>query len=402
MAKRRGNGEGCIRQLKGGSWEARIMIGYNEKGNPKFKTFTSKKRGDVARKLTDYISEQKFNQPEITCIDTLENWLYKWLNTYVKDNVRPSTRVSYEGIVKNQLIPYIGKIKLCNLKKADIENMYSKLLVNGRADNKGGLGIKTIENVALCLHKALQTAFEHEYIQKNPASIAKVPTLKSENICKTEVEVLTKEEQKMLMNTCDYSAYGMGILTVLNTGMRLGEMLGITWDDVNFDNKTISISKQVNRIHDYSPNAKSKTILGIQYNTKTTSSTRIISMSSILVNHLKKYKEIQNENIIKWGKSYKNYNMVFAREDGNYIDPATFRDKYLKILSDAGLRHFKFHALRHTFATRALEAGVEIKVVSKILGHASIQITLDTYMHVLPQLQSEAMDRISEYMNSNL
>ena len=256
MAKRRGNGEGCIRQLKDGSWEARIMIGYNEKGNPKFKTFTSKKRGDVARKLTDYISERKFNQTEITCNDTLENWLNKCLNTYVKDNVRPSTRTSYEGIVRNQLIPYIGKIKLCNLKKADIENMYSKLLVNGRADNKGGLGTKTIENVALCLHKALQTAFENEYIPKNPASIAKVPTLKSENIRKTSKNVLTKEEQKILMNACDYSTYGMIVLTALNTGMRLGEILGITWDDVDFDTKTISISKQVNRIHDYSPNAK--------------------------------------------------------------------------------------------------------------------------------------------------
>jgi len=398
MSKRRGNGEGCIRQLKDGSWEARIMIGYNEKGSPKFKTFTSKKRSVVVQKLSEYIANQKYSQPEVACNESLEKWLRRWLNEYVANNVRASTRVSYEGIVKHQLIPYIGKIKLGNLKKADIENMYSKLLVNGRADGKGGLSIKTIENVALCLHKALQTALEHEYIAKNPADIAKVPTLRSENIEKAEMNVLTKEEQKALIKACDYSVYGMGILTTLNTGLRLGELLGITWDDVDFEKNTISISKQVNRVHDYSSNAKSKTKLGIQFNTKTSSSTRIISMSMPLAEHMLKYKNIQQEHIAKWGKAYNDLNMVFAREDGWYVDPSTFRDNYLKILKKAGLEPQRFHTLRHTFATRALEAGVEAKIVSKILGHSTIQMTLDTYTHVLPQLQSEAMDKIVEYV----
>jgi len=398
MAKKRGNGEGCIRQLKDGWWEARIMIGYNEKGKPKFKTFTSKKRNVVANKLSDYIANQKSVAPEVASKDTLEKWLNRWIEEYVVNNVKTSTRISYEGIVKHQLIPRIGKLKLCELKKTDIENMYSQLLVNGRADGKGGLNIKTIENVALCLHKALQTALEHEYILKNPADSAKVPTLKRINATKKEIEILTKDEQKALVAVCDYSAYGMGIITALNTGVRLGELLGLTWQDVDFDKKTISISKQVSRLHDYSSNAKAKTKLGIQKDTKTSASTRIISMNNYLVERLLKYKEMQEENIKKWGKAYQNLNMVFAREDGFYIDPSTFRDKYLKMLQIAGLKHYKFHALRHTFATRALEAGIDVKVVSKILGHAGVQITMDTYMHVLPELQSEAMNKIAEYM----
>lgn len=398
MSRKRGNGEGCIHKLKDGSWEARIMIGYNEKGKPKFKTFTNKKREVAAKKLADYIANQEANKPENICNDTLQNWLMRWLDEYVAKNVKISTRVSYEGMVKHHIIPYLGKIKLNELKKADIENMYEKLLNEGRADKKGGLSVKTVNNVALCLHKALQCAYESEYIIKNPASIAKVPTLKSTQNVKKEIEILTKQEQKKLMAVCDYSAYGMGVITTLYTGVRLGELLGITWEDINFENNTITISKQVSRLHDYSSDAKSKTKLIIQYDTKTNASRRVISISNDLANRFKEYKIIQDSQKSKWGKAYKDLKMVFAREDGNIIDPSTFRDKYLKFLDKAGLKHYKFHALRHTFASRALETNIPIKVVSNILGHANVQITMDTYQHVVPELQSEAMNKIAEYI----
>lgn len=400
MAKKRGNGEGCIRQTKEGYWEARIMIGYNKKGKPKYKTFSSKTRNEVAKKLSDYIANKKALTPEIVCNDTVAQWLNKWLSTYVAKNVKTSTRISYEGIVKNQLIPRIGHIKLTKLKKTDIETMYNDLLTNGRADGKGGLSIKTVDNIRICLHKALQTAYENEYITKNPASIAKVPTMKSTHTEKKEIEILSKQEQQALMSVCDNSPYGMGIITTLYTGVRMGELLGIMWSDIDFDKKTISISKQVNRLHDYSEGATSKTRLGIQEDTKTKTSNRTISISDNLLERLRQYKSEQEEHIKKWGKAYNNLGMVFAREDGYYIDPSTFRDKYVKTLAEAGLKPYTFHALRHTFATRALEAGVPIKVVSKILGHSSVQITMDTYMHVLPELQNEAMNMIADYINT--
>ncbi len=399
MAKKRGNGEGCIRQTKEGYWEARIMIGYNEKGKPKYKTFSSKTRNEVTRKLNDYKANKKALTPEIVCKYTVEQWLNKWLDTYVVQNVKTSTRIAYEGIVKNQLIPYIGRIKLTKLKKTDIEQMYNTLLISGRADGKGGLSVKTINNIRVCLHKALQTALENEYILQNPASIAKVPTLKSTNTEKKEIEILSKEEQKALMKVCDNSPYGMGIFTALHTGVRLGELLGIMWKDVDFNKKTINISRQVNRLHDYSPNATAKTRLGIQEDTKTRTSTRVISISDNLLERLIQYKEEQDKNIKKWGSAYQNLDMVFAREDGYYIDPVYFRERYQRLLEKAGISRHTFHALRHTFATRALEAGVPVKVVSKILGHASVQITMDTYMHVLPELQNEEMNRIAEYMS---
>lgn len=237
-----------------------------------------------------------------------------------------------------------------------------------------------------------------EYITRNPADIANVPTLRSEKSSQKEIEILSRQNQQALMDVCGNDVYGVAIRTAMYTGLRLGELLGLKWSDIDFQAKTMTVSRQVNRLKDYSPNAKAKTRLGIQEDTKTKSSHRTISLSEPLLEILLKHKEKQETVKKSWGKSYQDLDMVFAREDGYFIDPATFRDHYQKKLEEAGLGHYAIHALRHTFATRALEAGVPIKVVSQILGHASVQITMDTYSHVLPELQSESMNRIAAYI----
>lgn len=395
--KRRGNGEGCIRQLKDKTWEARIMIGRNANGNPKFKTFTSKKRSVVAAKLAEYIANRN-NEPLTSANYTVEKWLLQWFDNYVAINVKDSTKVSYEGIIKKHLIPQIGHIKLSNLKKVDIEMMYRTLLESGRADGKGGLSVKTIHNVSLVLHKALDEALKCEYIPKNPADAANSPTHRSENSSKKAIDVLSKSEQQALMAACGDDVYGVAILTALYTGLRKGELLGLKWSDIDFQAKTMTVQRQLNRLKDYSPDAKAKTRLGLQEDTKTESSHRTISLPNPLVEILLGHQRRQNTVKERWGKSYQDLDMVFARDDGNYIDPATFGDHYHKILNKAGLGHFTIHALRHTFATRALEAGVPIKVVSQILGHSGVQITMDTYSHVLPDLQSQSMNKVADYI----
>ena len=398
MASRRGNGEGGIYHLKDGTWEARIMIGRDVKGKPTFKTFTSKKRSVVAAKLANYIANQKGIEPRSNGNMTVAKWLLKWFDDYVDKNVKISTKSSYETIIQRHLIPYIGHIKLDKLKKADIEEMYLTLLKKGRADGKGGLSVKTVNNVALVLHKALSEAMKHELIIKNPADIADVPTLRSTNTKKKEVEVLTRQEQEALINACGDDVYSVAIKVDLLTGMRLGELLGLQWKDINHQNRTLTICRQVNRLKDYSPNAKAKTRLGIQDDTKTKNSNRTIPIPEGLIKLFDRYKIQQDEQKRRFGKGYHHLGMIFSREDGYYIDPATFRDHYQQKLNESGVKHHTFHALRHTFATRALEAGIPVKVVSQLLGHASVQITMDTYMHVLPELQSEAMDKIAAYM----
>ena len=393
-----GNGEGGI-YPKGNYWEARIMVGYTDQGKPKIKTFTGKKRSIVAKRLNDFIVNRKRLEADIACNYTVAEWLRIWYEEYVTVNVKTSTRASYEGIINKQLIPKIGKIKLAELKKSHIEALYKELLTNGRADGKGGLSVKSVKNTAIVINKALNDAVAQEILIKNPASIAKIPGLHKHIAEKKQVEVLNRQEQQLLESACGFDGYEFGVYMLLNTGARLGELLAITWSDINFENGTLSINKQLNRLKDYDDKSK-KTRLGIQNSTKTRTSTRIIPLPQSLITKLCQYRKWQDENKKALGSAYNDLDLVFAREDGNFIDRATFRCKFKKMLKFLGIKDVTLHALRHTFATRALESGAHIKTVSQLLGHASIQITLDTYSHVSVELKREAMEQIVQYKKS--
>lgn len=399
-SKKRGNGEGCIRLLNSGYWEARITIGYGENGKQKFKTFTSKKKAIALEKLEKFKSERINYGNTTTNKYTLKDWLEIWYNSYVIKNVKNSTRVSYEGIIRNHLNPHIGHIKLMDLRKSHIDNMYYELLLNGKGNKKNtSLSVKTVRNIHLVLHKALQEALEQELIVKNYASIAKVPTMKNSNVEKKEIQILSKEEQNKLLKIAQKDAiYGAVVIAALNTGMRKGELLGLTWNDINFDKQSITIKKQLRRIKNYDTNINKKTILNLEYYTKTENSTRIIPMTNTLNNLLKEIYEKQN----KWkkvlGTKYQDNNMVFCKTDGTFLDPDTVLQKYKQMLKDGNIKDCTFHALRHTFASRALESKISAKTVSKILGHSSVQFTLDTYTHVLEELQIEEMEKLDNYL----
>lgn len=395
--KKRANGEGCIRKLKDGRWEARITIGYYPNGKQKFKVFSRDTQGEVVRWLNEYKKNKELFSSDKVIKYTMREWLKIWYDAYVINNVSVSTRTSYEGIINNHLIPHIGHIKLIELKKVDIERMYMDLLKDKRRKKK--LSVKTIKNIHLVLHKALQEAMQREYITKNPASIANVPTLKSENISKKEIEIYTKDEQDKLIEVSRMdNIYGDLVIFALFSGMRKGEILGLQWDDIDFERRIIKVNKQLQRIKNYDSDIKSKTILRLEYNTKTSNSTRTVPMMNCLEEILKEHynKQLEIKRIFK--KSYNKQNMVFCREDGAPLDPDTVLAKYHKLTENAGIKKCTFHALRHTFATRALESGMNVKVVSKILGHSSVEFTLNTYTHALPDIQRLEMEKLNKYL----
>lgn len=398
MGRKRANGEGTIWLDKQGYWNAKIMIGYQPTGAPKFKTFSGKTQAIVKQKLEEYKRAAQMYRADYGNKMTVGEFMEDWYRGYVIDNVKTSTRTSYEGIIRNHIMPHIGRIKLIDLKMGNLEGLYKRLLDEGNLRRSGGLSIKSVHNVALVIHKALNEAVRREYIPKNPADIAKVPTHRSTNTAKREMQILSHEEQRRLLDVCGNDVYGMAVRTALFTGVRLGELLGIQWKDIGWEKKTVMINKQLNRQKDYNPGAEKKTRLGLQLDTKTKNSTRTITLNDDLARRLHEYQLMQKEHSLQWGADYHRLDMVFAREDGNYIDSSTFRSKYIKLLEKAGLQYYKIHELRHTFATRALESGVPDKVASKILGHASIQTTLDIYSHVLPKTHSDAMNRIAEYV----
>ncbi|MCL1807501.1 MAG: site-specific integrase [Oscillospiraceae bacterium] len=386
--KRRANGEGSIRQLKNGSWEARIMKGFRADGKPNIKTFTSKKRAVAAKKLAEFIAGVK---REVSCPTrmTTGQWMTAWLDEYVACRVRVSTRASYENIVNNQIIPRLGHIRLASLKNSEINAFYQTLLQNGRVDGTGGLSVKSVRNVHIVLHRALREAVLRGYIGANPAAGACLPSIRAPG-AKKPFEVLTLKEQRALIPFCGQEPVGMAVITALSTGLRLGELLGLRWDDIDFDANTIRVSRQLSRLKDYTPNAPAKTRLLLEDSTKTNASARVIPIDALLAGRLLAYKNAQ--------EPAARDNMVFTGRNGGFLDPATFRYNYVHLLSKAGVRRYTIHALRHTFATRALEAGVPIKAISQILGHTGSVITMDTYSHVLPAFQAEAMTRIAHYI----
>jgi integrase len=296
-------------------------------------------------------------------------------------------------IIRQHLIPNFGYFKLIDLKSHTIQNVYNKMPENGRVDGKGGLSQKTICNIHRVFRKALQVAYINDLIPKNYAADGRVTLPEYKR--KKKIKVFTPEEQKMIEQACANERLGVSIILDLYTGLRKGELLALTWQDIDFEKRTITVNKQLNRLKNFNKNATSKTELKINPYTKN-GETRVISVSSAIIQKLKLHKLKEDENKQNWKGVYRNKGLVFCREDGDYFDPKTFDKFFQRVLKKANVEGGHPHVLRHTFATRALEAGISVKVVSQILGHSSIQITLDTYSHVLAELQEEAMQIITD------
>lgn len=392
MGKKRANGEGHIYQKKNGKWEAMPTIGYNAKGGQRWKYFSGKTKNEAAVRMYDYkASVERGDYIEPTKM-SVEAFLDYWYKNHSANKVKDTTRADDESIIRNHLKPYFGKFKLCNLKGYQIQETYEYMSKKGNTkDKKGGLSAKTIRNIHAVFSRALKQACKEGLIAKNPLESITLPRVE-----KTTIEILTPKEQKALEEKCYDHPWGMAIILTLYSGMRLGEVLGLTWADINFEKNTISINKQLSRLKNFDTDVETKTTLGLRGETKTKSSTRVICIAMAVMDKLKSYKQEQDALKQKIKSAYNDLDMVFCTENGYYIDPKTFTDFYTRTLKKAGIGHKTFHALRHTFATRALEKGIAPKVVAEILGHSSTQITLDTYTHVSPELQSNAMERIAK------
>lgn len=312
-----------------------------------------------------------------------------WYENHVVDKVKIKTRCDYESSIRCHLKPKLGKIKLTEIKGMHVQEFYNELAKNGRVDGNGGLSAKSIRNIHIALHRAFEQAINNDLLVKNPLRGVTLPRQD-----KKPRDALTIDEQQRLVNNCPDHPWGVAILLTLYSGMRLGEVTGLTWKDINFDKNCISINKQVGRIKNFDPAAKQKTKLCLRNETKTSSSNRVICIAPAIMEKLKEHKLKQEKEIKKWGEAYSKLNMVFCREDGELVDPSTFRDFYLGVLDKAEIEHKTFHALRHTFATRAVEVNMHPRIAARILGHANIKTTLDIYSHVSDDLQQEAMQKI--------
>lgn len=387
MGKTRHNGEGSIRKRSDNCWEVRISGGIDFSTGKATRISRYASTEDEAVRLLHQLSFQYGgNQPKVSNM-TLGDWLDLWLSVYMRHSLKQSTYNSYDSYAKNHFKPALGDIRLTDLTTRMLQQLYNYKL------EYEGLSPKTIRNLNLYLHKALGQAKNEGLILANPAEGINLP-----RAGKPQIEILTRDEQARLVQASYQHRYGVFIRLVLMTGIRLGELLGLQWSDIDFRAKMLHVRRTLNRLQKRDVSLDSelpRTEIVIQ-EPKTENSVRDIPLLAPVISDLLNWRKVQEQDCLTSGEAYTENDFIVTNPKGNFIEPRTFSDYYNQILQIAGLRHFTFHALRHTFASRAMEQGMDKKTLSTILGHYSIAFTLDTYAHVLHEHMNQEMGCMEE------
>lgn len=373
MAKRRANGEGNIRKRKDGRWEGRYTAGHNPAtGKAIYKNVLGKTQAEVKEKLKKAIEEMKGLNIAKAESYTVGQWMDVWYEYYAQIKVRPSSHKTYEGYIKNHIKLSIGNIPLTKLTTLDLQRLYQKLLTEGRVDRleaqnqPKGLSPKTVRNINQVISSAMQLAIQQHLISHDPTDGCALP--KTEH---REMQTLSADQLTAFLLEAKHSGVFEMYYIELATGLRRGELLGLKWEDIDFSTQTLRVRRQVGRINGDVREAP----------LKTKNAYRTISLGTDAVGILKQQREKQPSS------SY-----VFPGPTGGPIAPDSVLHMLHRVLDRAGLPEIRFHDLRHTFATLALQNGVDVKTVSGMLGHFSAGFTLDTYAHVTTAAQKKAAE----------
>lgn len=387
MGRKRANGEGSIvKNIRNGiqkGWRASITIGRDKDGKLKRKEFVGKTQQEVKCKLEQYKKDMLLGTLSVDEKITLEEWFYTWLFDYRIKDLKPKSFEKYEGIYRNYIKnSEIGCTKLKDLRATHIQRYYNKL--------QEIKPISTIKGINTRLKPCLSEAEKQGYIQKN---YCKMITIPKENTSKV-IQILSKEQQKIFIESIKGHKLEMLFLIALSTGLRLGELLGLKWSDIDFDRGMLSVNRTIQRVTDIAKDGSRKSKV-IEQTTKTKNSNRTIPIPNGVLQKLMVYKKKQNISKLNLGEVYSNKNYVFADELGNPIEDKRPGRNLKIILKGINMQPIKFHALRHTYATRLFEANVPPKTVQVLMGHYDISITMDIYTHVMDDTKLEAIEKLN-------
>lgn len=387
MAKERSNGECTVfeRKDRPGVWRGQAVWYNPATGKNVVKSFDVSKGTELQKKREALKRAQKWLEqvegglmPDADKV-TIGEWIDRWLQDYVKPNVRVKSYDKYEGCLCDYVKPKFGNMLLSKIKEPDLQRFFIWLLSEG-GKKKQGLSTSTVKATRRYLSMCFDQAIKSGLLIKNV-----VKDTKPIKLVTKEIKPLNKEQAAALTHITKETGemQHMAILLALSTGMRLGELFGLKWECVDINSGMIHVKQAL---------VTSKAGQLFQ-EPKTASSRRKIPLPSDVTKELKKYKKWQDWQRHLMGDKWEDNDMVLANSFGRVIDTSNFTTRYYKkMLVAAGLdRSIKFHDLRHTHATLLLLQGVNVKVVSERLGHTSIKMTLDTYSHVLPDMQEAAV-----------
>ena len=315
---------------------------------------------------------------------TLGEYLERWLPTQ-KQPLAASTFSSYQRNIRLHVVPYIGAIPIQRLTPEDLDNLYAQLLSNGRRNKGGGaLEPKTVRLVHAVIHKALADAHRKGSVARNVADLADPPKISTH--ARPKMKVWNADELRGFLKLVEGHDLYAAFYVKANTGMRRGELLGLTWRGIDFDNARLSVAQTVT-----APDYRM-----VVSDVKSAHSLRTIDLDERTVAVLRSWRKQQLEAYMQTGVRTDDSGFVFARPDGDPLHPDYFSQTFERLLAKMDLPRIRLHDLRHTHATLLLKEGVPVKVVSERLGHSSVAFTMQVYQHVLPGMQADAAATFGE------
>ena len=379
---RRDNGTGTIYQRENGTWVGRIYLGKNAEGKPRYKSLSGKTQAEVKRKIKEY--NQGGNKTEIKKI-SVEEYIWNWARIYKLGNMKDSSYDRIEDTIRKHIVPNIGMIQLQQLSSDDIQKLINKM-------KESGYSHSSIKKVYDCLNQVLTHATIKDDIVKNPMLVVNMPDKRQ--FTKKEIRFFNRQESTLIMEEAvrKYNTgrpiyvYGDAYILMLNTGIRMGEAIGLEKQDWDTEKKTLHIRRNVQSVCKRDENGERLVGRELAYNTtKTYSADRVLPLN-----------KNATEALVRLCEKYPESPYIIADTKQNIVPPERLERTFYYMLKDLGFEKTGVHSLRHTFASTLFAKKVDIKTISKLLGHANIQITLDTYVHLFENIDHDAVAQLDD------
>jgi len=363
-----------IRKRNDGRWEGRYPCGAAGNGRTKYASVYAKSYAEVKEKLFAAKTQPEQQEPLGKKLygDVLGEWLEIQSLT-----VKASTYVKFRNLIDGHISPGLGKLPLEQVTTARLTRFMREKAERGRLDGRGGLSNSTLQALLLVLKSSLEYAARERYMP--PMAF----TLKCPEVKREPAKALTVKEQAMLERSLrsELDPSKLGILLCLYTGLRIGEVCALHWRDVSLGDGLIHVRQTVQRLQDRAPSPERKTAIlcGLP---KSECSIRSVPIPPCLTEQLRAFRGKPDD-------------YVLTGLPDKLMDPRTYQYRFKRYIAEAGVSDVNFHVLRHTFGTRFIELGGDPKTLSELLGHASVEITLNKYVHPSLEIKRQQMARFS-------